>query len=430
MRFPWISPKPKPEPEAATPATVQDQRPQPAGNLPRQAQTWTILGLASLMILVLIFGGRPSAPSPNAKMPTTLTREDSSRAIQEYRQYLDDEQRRLDSPPPSSNAHDTAAPTTTDARAASARSGGHDDRAERAHASLFADQLAFSASARKTDASGLSSANGRNTATDPAAFYALALAQLGQSPGAPPSLLGSANAANPAQSRPPASAISRRDSDTLPAPPAGTYRLTEGSLITTTLTHRLDGELASPVTCLVTADVYAPGSQVVLVPAGSWVIGESRSVSSVGQRRLAILFHRILRPDGSSIALDAMATSAMGEAGLQSHVNTHYWSTFAAAGAVGLIAGLAEASTDTGADASLGDHYRQGVAGSLSQSSLHILDAYLNRLPTIRVDEGTFVTVRLLADLDMPPYLPRSIAVSAAGSVPTPTTVTSPRSMP
>jgi type IV secretion system protein TrbI len=204
----------------------------------------------------------------------------------------------------------------------------------------------------------------------------------------------------------------------------------EGSIIPTTLTHRIDGELPSRVKCMVTTDVYAPGYQVVVVPAGSWVIGESRPVSSLGQRRLAIVFHRIIRPDDVSISLDGSATNNMGETGLQSHVDTHYWSALAAAGAVGLIAGLAEASADTGLDATTGDYYRRGVAGNMSQSGMRILDARLNRLPSIGVDENSFVMVRLLTDLDVPPYTPPAVPMSFLAAPRQPSPSLSPRSTP
>jgi len=409
MRFPWISRRA--EPEATPDATVRDQRPQPSGNLPRHAQTWTILGLAGLMIMVLVFAGQPPSPHVSTPPRNPASRDDSARAIEEYRQQLDDEQRRLENVQAPSTSHEPGPATTAQGRGRSTQTGA-EERTQRAYTSLFADQLAFSSSARQGEATA-AGPNVRQGAGDPATLYALALAQLAQPSAQPrPAATGAAVPADARGSSAPRAAHS--SSQGVASPTTGVYRLTEGSLISTSLTHRLDGEQASPVTCLVTADVYAPGYQVVLVPAGSWVIGESRPVSSVGQRRLAVVFHRILRPDGSSVSLDGMGTSSMGDAGLRSHVDTHYWSTLAAAGAVGLIAGFADASTDVGLDATIGDRYRQGVSGSLSQSSLHMLDSFLNRFPTITVDEGTFVTVRLLADLDVPPYLPQSVMPSLA----------------
>ena len=45
---------------------------------------------------------------------------------------------------------------------------------------------------------------------------------------------------------------------------------------------------------------------------------------------------------------------------------------------------------------------RQGVAANLSQSSLRILDRYLNALPTFTIREGHRIKVVLSGDLELP----------------------------
>jgi type IV secretory pathway VirB10-like protein len=75
-------------------------------------------------------------------------------------------------------------------------------------------------------------------------------------------------------------------------------RISEGTIIETVLTNRLDGTYAGPVNCLVTTAVYAPDLQHVIIPAGARVLGEARAVTSFGQARLAVVFHRILLPNG------------------------------------------------------------------------------------------------------------------------------------
>jgi len=49
-------------------------------------------------------------------------------------------------------------------------------------------------------------------------------------------------------------------------------------------------------------------------------------------------------PDGSSYSLDQYpGANQVGDAGLKDQVDNHYWSTFGAAAAIGLISGLAQA---------------------------------------------------------------------------------------
>ena len=53
---------------------------------------------------------------------------------------------------------------------------------------------------------------------------------------------------------------------------------------------------------------------------------------------------------------------------------------------------------------SASDAYRQGVAASLSQSSLRILDRFLSVLPTVTIREGQRVKIYLADDLLLPAY--------------------------
>jgi type IV secretion system protein VirB10 len=68
---------------------------------------------------------------------------------------------------------------------------------------------------------------------------------------------------------------------------------------------------------------------------------ETRPVQSLGERRLAVAFHRLVMPDGSTFRLDQfIGLNQLGDAGLRDRVNQHYLSTFGAAAAVGLVIGL------------------------------------------------------------------------------------------
>ena len=65
---------------------------------------------------------------------------------------------------------------------------------------------------------------------------------------------------------------------------------------------------------------------------------------------------------------------------------------------------LAQANTRYGVDVTGAEVYEQGVANSLSQSSLRILDRYLNVLPTMTIREGHRVKIYLTQDLMLPAY--------------------------
>ena len=149
------------------------------------------------------------------------------------------------------------------------------------------------------------------------------------------------------------------------------------------LVNRLNGDFAGPVICQISTDVYSRDHSELLIPAGTRVLGETKKVNDVGQERLAVVFHRLIMPDGYAVDLDqAPGLSQIGETALHDKVNNHYFRIFGASIAIGAIAGLstigANNSAVTGLPTSNASAYREGVAQNLSQSSLRILDRFLN----------------------------------------------------
>jgi type IV secretion system protein VirB10 len=185
--------------------------------------------------------------------------------------------------------------------------------------------------------------------------------------------------------------------------------LFEGTVLESVLVNHLNGDFAGPVICQISTDVYSRDHSELLLPAGTRVLGETKKVNDVGQERLAVVFHRLIMPDGYAVDLDqAPGLSQIGETALHDKVNNHYFRVFGASIAIGAIAGLstigANNSAVTGLPTSNASAYREGVAQSLSQSSLRILDRFLNILPTITIREGHRVRIFLTQDLMLPAY--------------------------
>jgi len=186
------------------------------------------------------------------------------------------------------------------------------------------------------------------------------------------------------------------------------HRVLEGTLIEAVLTNRLDGDAAAPVNCLVTSAVYSHSGQQVLIPAGARLLGETKPVQTLGETRLAVVFHRLLMPDGSTMTLDQFkGLNQIGDAGLRDRVNQHYWSTFGAAGAVGLVSGLAQFLGTAGLGGGNGDR-TVVIAGSgadaTAQATMQVMNRFLNRLPTITIREGHRVRVYVTSDLELPAW--------------------------
>jgi type IV secretory pathway VirB10-like protein len=367
-------------------ATIRDRRLVPQGMLPRQMQTWIMVGLAVLILGVILMTGRPEpaqSTMPVAAAPAGLI---APARVQSYQERLAEQEARLrrdtlaDVTAPALGPVDVFVPPPPAPVDPSV-----DERWRREEQSLFADNVAFT---RRANAS-----TGRVDDQ-----------QHEERPVEPSSNAGSVAAATST----PGALVQ----------PAGTgaggsveglrhETLTEGTVVETVLVNRLDGTFQGPVDCVVTTPVYSRDRQAVVIPAGARVLGTAAAVQSWGESRLAVRFHRLVVPDGRTYRLDSFpGLNQIGETGLKDAVDRHYFQVFGASLAIGAIAGLAQFGTRGGFDPSFSDAARQSAGSSLATSTARVLERYLNVLPTVTIREGHRIKVVLTGDLQLPAYAP------------------------
>jgi type IV secretory pathway VirB10-like protein len=187
------------------------------------------------------------------------------------------------------------------------------------------------------------------------------------------------------------------------------YVLYEGTTLDTVLMNRLDGDAAGPVKVLVSNPVYSHDHQHVIIPDGTVALGEARKIGTAGfgrQRRLAVVFHRMIMPDGYSVDLDQFhGLDQIGEEGLKDKVNNHYLQIFGTSIALGVIAGAAQIEQGGGALSGSGSQlFTSGASASVSQSATTILDRFIQIPPTITIREGHRVKVYFTQDMLLPAY--------------------------
>jgi type IV secretion system protein VirB10 len=187
------------------------------------------------------------------------------------------------------------------------------------------------------------------------------------------------------------------------------YLIYEGSVLDTVLMNRLDGAAVGPVKVLVSNPLYSHDRQHVIIPEGTVVLGEAKKIGAAGfgqQRRMAVVFHRLIMPDGYSVDLDQFhGLDQIGEEGLKDKVNNHYLQIFGTSIALGVIAGASEITQGGGTITTSGSQaFTNGTAAGVSQSATTILDRFMQIPPTITIREGHRVKVYFTQDLLLPAY--------------------------
>ena len=182
--------------------------------------------------------------------------------------------------------------------------------------------------------------------------------------------------------------------------PPGWERIYEGSFLEAVLVTQLSGDFPGPVLAQVATPFYSADRQRVLVPRGARVIGTASAVQGQDQERLAVSFHRLIYPDGRWVTLNFHGLNQVGEGALKDRVNRHYFSMFAAVGAVGIISGLTlQNSNPYGGGAQA---FRAGAGQGLGQAAEQILQRFLNRLPTITIRAGHRLRIWFTSDVLVP----------------------------
>ena len=428
---------------------IQEKTANPPGLLPKHVQSWLILGLAVLMVVIMWLTGakkQPTVPKTNASMVQTPlpleVNETKITDLQNRIQELQREQLAAQSALVQQNrllgaSPDPQQPQSSNATGNSTSGSTQDpiqtERKRRQYVSLFSSNIALSYRKGERSANSVPSdppPQNQEASPSPPPSSGPDLAQLAQVAQILKDAQSNATVQAPATAQPSSTPSAQSGSSSIPTGPAGvkneskeatgpaanvpkssnvaagkTYILFEGTILESVLINRLDGQFVGPVECLLTNDVYSHDRQHLLIPAGTKILGETRRVEAFGQTRLAVAFHRLIMPDGYSINLDQFkGLNQIGDAGLRDQVNNHYLRIFGASLAIGALGAVGEAGTGGPLTASGGDLMRQGFAQSMAQSSEQILDKFLNILPTVTIREGHRVKVYLSGDLAMPDY--------------------------
>jgi type IV secretory pathway VirB10-like protein len=169
----------------------------------------------------------------------------------------------------------------------------------------------------------------------------------------------------------------------------------EGTVVAGTLETAINSDLPGHVRAVVSRDVMGFDGRLVLIPKGSRLVGQYQSGLAVGQSRTFIVWERLIRPDGVSVALASPGTDSLGRAGVSGKVDNHFMRRFGAAVLLSVIEAGGRAAA-----ASNGNFVIAGGAGNAASAAGAGLQNDLSIPPTIKVRQGTAIRIFLNRDLD------------------------------
>jgi type IV secretory pathway VirB10-like protein len=182
------------------------------------------------------------------------------------------------------------------------------------------------------------------------------------------------------------------------------YRINQGKFIAAVLETAIQSDLPGMLRAMVQEDVYSEDGAQILIPAGSRLIGEYRSGLVRGQTRVAVIWHRVARPDGVDIGISSPGTDPLGVTGLTGEVDSHFFERFGGSVLLSLI-------DVYGKDQS--QQSLQVISTETKNASSVALQNSINIPPTIFVDHGTRIQVFVARDINFQEVLSQGFKISA-----------------
>lgn len=184
----------------------------------------------------------------------------------------------------------------------------------------------------------------------------------------------------------------------------------EGTLIPGILETAINSDLPGQIRAITSQDVYSFDGRRVLIPTGTRLIGEYQFEVTRGQKRIFVIWTRLIRDDGVSVRLNSIGTDSLGRSGLTGIVDNKWRERFGSAIMLSVVGAGASFLTGYGSDETFGDDNseakrgeelaRETIAETFSDMANQALSENLRIPPTISVSQGERIFVYVRQDLD------------------------------
>lgn len=176
--------------------------------------------------------------------------------------------------------------------------------------------------------------------------------------------------------------------------------LTRGAFLDCALETAISSDVAGMTSCRLTRDVYGTSGRVKLLERGSRVVGEYKSGLERGKARLFVLWNRVETPSGVIVELDSPGTDALGRAGHEGYVDSHFWERFGGAVMLSLLDDLGNYASASAAGGNGSGFYPGGAADSATNAAGIALENSVGIRPTLVKNQGEHINIFVAGDVD------------------------------
>lgn len=182
------------------------------------------------------------------------------------------------------------------------------------------------------------------------------------------------------------------------------YRIREGMVLPCTEQLRAVSNYASNLNCFIGIDVYSTDGQRLLIKQGSVAIGHAAAISSIQQRRLFVVWEKIIMPDGYTLDYsNSPGLDQSGATGVTGKMDNHFLEVFGVGIGVAALSAAGQVGNFSSSAITVGSQLRSGITNGAADTGSQILNRYLP-LPTMTYKEGSQGNVYVAYNWWVPEY--------------------------
>jgi type IV secretion system protein VirB10 len=183
--------------------------------------------------------------------------------------------------------------------------------------------------------------------------------------------------------------------------------LLRGTYIRCVLESRVITDVPGFTSCVITEPVYSVNGKRLLLPRGSKVMGRYSSDAIIGERA-AIVWDRIVTPNGLDVNMSSPGVDMLGSAGNDGHYTAHWGQRISSALLISMLSDTFKyigakhgpQSTTFEGGVAIQNPYESNTARTMERMANMALERNMARPPTVTINQGTIINVYVAQDVD------------------------------
>jgi len=191
-------------------------------------------------------------------------------------------------------------------------------------------------------------------------------------------------------------------------------KMTRGTYLRCIMETRIVTDMEGFTSCVVTESIYSVNGRRLLVPRGSKLYGQYNAREFINNR-VAVMWDRILTPEGIDITLSAPGVDNLGSAGTPGDYDGHWAQRIGSALLISLLSDTfkyagekygPESTAVTGGGVAVSQPFQSNTARTVQRLADQAVSDNLRRGPTVTVNQGSMITIYVTQDVDFSSVLP------------------------